>query len=155
MEEVGDDLCQVELKVGNPDDVQPDSKPLLLLNQKSAALHDQQCQVGQHQEEGAVLGNNAHPFHESAGLAGEIGEGEVDCPVGVVVVDDAAIDVVLELYSDEVFGVALFEVAHVAHPVVEGEVVDEGVEVKVEVLGIAGDVEVAHSDGGVAAENQN
>ncbi len=75
--------------------------------------------------------------------------------MGVIVVENSSIDVVLELDGDEVLGVAFFEVAHVADSVVEGEVVDEGVEVEMEVLGEARNIELAHFDGGVAAEDQH
>ena len=70
-------------------------------------------------------------------------------------VEDSPINVILEFDSDKIFGVAFLEVAHVADPVVERQVIDEGVEVKMEILGKARDVEIAHFDGGVAAEDQH
>lgn len=101
------------------------------------------------------MGNDADSLHESAGLTWEIGEGEIDCSVGVVVIKDAPIDIVLEFDGHKIFGVAFFEVAHVADPVVEGEVVDEGVEVEMVILSKARDFEIAHPDGGVTAEDQH
>lgn len=70
-------------------------------------------------------------------------------------IDNAPVNIIFKLDSDEIFGVALFEVPHVADPVVEGEVIDEGVEVEMEILSIARDVEIAHFDGRVAAEDQD
>lgn len=70
-------------------------------------------------------------------------------------IDNAPVNIIFKLDSDEIFGVALFEVSHVADPVVEGQVIDEGVEVEMEILSIARDVEIAHFDGRVAAEDQD
>lgn len=70
-------------------------------------------------------------------------------------VDDGPIDIVLEFDGDVVLRVALLEVAEVGHAMEEGEVVDDGVEVEVVVLSVAGNLDISYSDGGVAAEDQD
>ena len=69
--------------------------------------------------------------------------------------NDRRINIQLELKCDEVFGVALFKVAHVRHTVEEGKIVDDCIKFEVVIFSETLDLHFPDRQTGVAAEYQN
>lgn len=105
--------------MGDSDDVEADPEPLLLLEEHLRAFHDHQDEVGDHDKERAVLGYDADALDEATALGREVAEADVYGCIGLIVLYDGLIDVCLHLYGHVVFGIGLFEVAHVGNPVEE------------------------------------
>lgn len=106
-EQVGEYLAEKELEVRDPYDVQPNSQPLLLLKQQSRALHDQQDEVGDHDEEGAINGDDAHALYKPTAFGREVCKLHGEVSLGLVVLDDGLVYIFLELDGDVVFGVGV------------------------------------------------
>lgn len=100
----------------NPHNVQSYSEPVLLLFQFLRGLHHHEHQIGDHDEEWAILGENAEPSDEPAILGGELAGGDIEGGLPVIVGDDALINIHLQLHSGHIFRVGSFQIAEEGHP---------------------------------------
>ena len=140
--------------MGDSDDVQSYSQSFLLLHQQSSSFHHQQRQIRQNNEQRSILRNNTNSFQKPTGLRGKIRKGKIHLRLRIVMRDNAPIDIVFQLDSDIIFRIPSFQVAQIGNPMKQGEVVYDGVKIKMVILCKAGDIEISNPDGGVAAEHE-
>ena len=68
--------------------------------------------------------------------------------------DYGSIYIYFQLQSDQIFGVGLFQIAHVWGLMEQGQIVHNCIEIKVIVVGIAWDLKLSHVPTRIATENQ-